>query len=76
MAIYIILFINNLVSSCEAWIAFGSTGVSKTLTPDEAKELADNCVFKLKKAGTRSEIPDELMEKVIKVLGPGETNPI
>lgn len=59
----------------EAWIVFSSTDSLKSLSKEEAKELADNAVVRLEKNGSSFDIPQPLADRIMRVLGADETNP-
>ena len=59
----------------EAWVVFNSPDSMKELSPDEKKEFDKFGVVKLPKSGSSFTIPEDVMDRVMKTLGPEEENP-
>lgn len=59
----------------EAWILFSSDSRVSDLSAEEQKNLMNNSVFKLKKSGSGFEIGEDLLKRIVDVLGPNEISP-
>ncbi len=59
----------------EAWILFSSIADTTELSKEAKEKLFKNSVFKLTKSGSKFEIPPQLMEDIVTVLGAEEANP-
>lgn len=58
----------------EAWVVFNSPDSLKELTPEEKKEFDKFSVVKFAKKGDSFIIPEDVMDRVMKTLGPDETD--
>ena len=58
----------------EAWVVFNSNTSLKELDNDEKKEFDKMSVVKFRKSGSSFEIPEDVMTRVMKTLGPEETD--